>query len=56
MIVFDNGELRYDPEGGHKMIDATLSILEEGQEERVAETPLIYVHDTIWKRVLKVGY
>ena len=36
------------------MIDATLSILEEGQEERVAETPLIYVHDTIWKRVLKV--
>ena len=53
-IVFDNGELRYDPVKGHKMMDDLLSILDEGQEDRPPATPLIYVHDTIWIRVLKV--
>jgi len=52
--VFDNGELRYDPVKGHKMMDDVLSILDEGQEDRPPVTPLIYVHDTIWMRVLRV--
>ena len=52
--VFDNGELRYDPVKGYNMMDDLLSILDEGQEDRLAATPLIYVYDTIWMRVLRV--